>query len=172
MSTPDGSKFDVIFVGTSSGQLLKVVNSLAPKSIASTRTVIIEEIEVASFFLFVGIQMIIIFWQVAPQLLIKGVTVVRTAKGSGHVLVTTADQVATLTINIECVLVLVAKKLILFVVGINADHPQSDPVVSPLPLRQGKIMWPVRGSSGEHQSAKAKNISGRECKQKRKMNII
>ena len=169
MSTPDGSKFDVIFVGTSSGQLLKVVNSLAPKSIASTRTVIIEEIEVASFIV---IQMTIIFWQVAPQLLIKGVTVVRTAKGSGHVLVTTADQVATLTINIECVLVLVAKKLILFVVGINADHPQSDPVVSPLPLRQGKIMWPVRGTSGEHQSAKAKNISGRECKQKRKMNII
>ena len=105
MSTPDGSKFDVIFVGTSSGQLLKVVNSLAPKSIASTRTVIIEEIEVASFFLFVGIQMIIIFWQVAPQLLIKGVTVVRTAKGSGHVLVTTADQVANLTSKIECVLV-------------------------------------------------------------------
>ena len=47
MATPDGSKFDVIFVGTSSGQLLKAVNSLAPKSIASTRTVIIEEIEVA-----------------------------------------------------------------------------------------------------------------------------
>ena len=53
VSTPDGSKFDVIFVGTSSGQLLKAVNSLAPKSIASTRTVIIEEIEVtlASFSL-------------------------------------------------------------------------------------------------------------------------
>ena len=47
MSTPDGSKFDVIFVGTSRGQLLKAVNSLAPKSTASTRTVIIEEIEVA-----------------------------------------------------------------------------------------------------------------------------
>ena len=31
--------------------------------------------------------------QVAPEMLIKGVTVVRTAKGSGHVLVTTADQV-------------------------------------------------------------------------------
>ena len=31
--------------------------------------------------------------QVAPELLIKSVTVVRTAKGSGHVLVTTADQV-------------------------------------------------------------------------------
>jgi len=75
VSTPDGSKFDVIFVGTSSGQLLKAVNSLAPKSIASTRTVIIEEIEVA------------------PQLLIKGVKVVRTAKGSGHVLVTTADEI-------------------------------------------------------------------------------
>jgi semaphorin 6 len=75
VSTPDGSKFDVIFVGTSNGQLLKAVNSLAPKSIASTRTVIIEEIEVA------------------PELLIKGVTVVRTAKGSGHVLVTTADQI-------------------------------------------------------------------------------
>ena len=103
VSTPDGSKFDVIFVGTSSGQLLKVVNSLAPKSIATTRTVIIEEIEVASFIV---IQMTIIFWQVAPQLLIKGVTVVRTAKGSGHVLVTTADQVASLTIKINyCVLV-------------------------------------------------------------------
>jgi len=75
VATPDGSKFDVIFVGTSSGQLLKAVNSLAPKSIASTRTVIIEEIEVA------------------PELLIKSVTVVRTAKGSGHVLVTTADQI-------------------------------------------------------------------------------
>ena len=57
MATPDGSKFDVIFVGTSSGQLLKAVNSLAPKSIASTRTVIIEEIEVAvaSFFFFIAI---------------------------------------------------------------------------------------------------------------------
>jgi len=75
VSTPDGSKFDVIFVGTSRGQLLKAVNSLAPKSTASTRTVIIEEIEVA------------------PELLIKSVTVVRTAKGSGHVLVTTADQI-------------------------------------------------------------------------------
>ena len=52
MSTPDGSKFDVIFVGTSSGQLLKAVNSLAPKSIASTRTVIIEEIEVTLAFMF------------------------------------------------------------------------------------------------------------------------
>ena len=49
VSTPDGSKFDVIFVGTSRGQLLKAVNSLAPKSIASTRTVIIEEIEVRLF---------------------------------------------------------------------------------------------------------------------------
>ena len=34
--------------------------------------------------------------QVAPELLIKGVTVVKTAKGSGHVLVTTADQVFTI----------------------------------------------------------------------------
>ena len=34
--------------------------------------------------------------QVAPEMLIKGVTVVRTAKGSGHVLVTTADQVFTI----------------------------------------------------------------------------
>ena len=49
VSTPDGSKFDVIFVGTSRGQLLKAVNSLAPKSIASTGTVIIEEIEVRLF---------------------------------------------------------------------------------------------------------------------------
>ena len=34
--------------------------------------------------------------QVAPEMLIKGVTVVRTAKGSGHVLVTTAEQVFTI----------------------------------------------------------------------------
>ena len=30
VTTPDGSKFDVIFVGTSTGQLLKAVNSLSP----------------------------------------------------------------------------------------------------------------------------------------------
>ena len=55
----------------------------------------------------------------APELLIKGVKVVRTAKGSGHVLVTTADQV-----NLDmdmfdwgCILlicILLAKKLIYF----------------------------------------------------------
>ena len=65
VSTPDGSKFDVIFVGTSSGQLLKAVNSLAPKSIASTRTVIIEEIEVtlASFSLVITTITIIGRWR-------------------------------------------------------------------------------------------------------------
>ena len=45
---PDGSRFDVLFVGTSTGQLIKAVNSLAPKSRISTRTVIIEEIELMS----------------------------------------------------------------------------------------------------------------------------
>ena len=45
---PDGSRFDVIFVGTSTGQLIKAVNSLAPKSRITTRTVIIEEIELMS----------------------------------------------------------------------------------------------------------------------------
>ena len=69
VSTPDGSKFDVIFVGTSSGQLLKAVNSLAPKSIASTRTVIIEEIEVAlasfSLSLIVSKMTIICRWHLS-----------------------------------------------------------------------------------------------------------
>ena len=46
--TPDGSKFDVLYVGTSTGQLLKAVNSLSPKSVATTRPVIIEEIELMS----------------------------------------------------------------------------------------------------------------------------
>ena len=41
-----------------------------------------------------------IIWQVAPELLIKGVTVVRTAKGSGHVLVTTADQVTLNAVSV------------------------------------------------------------------------
>ena len=45
---PDGSRFDVLFVGSSTGQLIKAVNSLAPKSRISTRTVIIEEIELMS----------------------------------------------------------------------------------------------------------------------------
>ena len=96
MSTPDGSKFDVIFVGTSRGQLLKAVNSLAPKSTASTRTVIIEEIEVADPSIHTWLFQLLLS-QVAPELLIKSVTVVRTAKGSGHVLVTTADQVNNIT---------------------------------------------------------------------------
>ena len=66
VSTPDGSKFDVIFVGTSSGQLLKAVNSLAPKSIASTRTVIIEEIEVTlSLFVIVTKITIIGRWRLS-----------------------------------------------------------------------------------------------------------
>ena len=46
--TPDGSKFDVLYVGTSTGQLLKAVNSLSPKSVATTRPVIIEEMELMS----------------------------------------------------------------------------------------------------------------------------
>ena len=96
MSTPDGSKFDVIFVGTSRGQLLKAVNSLAPKSTASTRTVIIEEIEVVDPSIHTWLFHPLLP-QVAPELLIKSVTVVRTAKGSGHVLVTTADQVNNVT---------------------------------------------------------------------------
>jgi semaphorin 6 len=74
VTTPDGSKFDVIFVGTSTGQLLKAVNSLSPKSRISTRTVIIEEIEVISSS-------------------IKSVTVINTKKGKGHVLVTAAEEI-------------------------------------------------------------------------------
>ena len=74
VTTPDGSKFDVIFVGTSTGQLLKAVNSLSPKSRISTRTVIIEEIEVISSS-------------------IKSVTVINTKKGKGHVLVTAAAEI-------------------------------------------------------------------------------
>ena len=46
--TPDGSKFDVLYVGTDTGQLLKAVNSLSPKSVATTRPVIIEEMELMS----------------------------------------------------------------------------------------------------------------------------
>ena len=74
VTTPDGSKFDVIFVGTTSGQLLKAVNSLSPKSRISTRTVIIEEIEVISSS-------------------IKSVTVINTKKGKGHILVTSAEEI-------------------------------------------------------------------------------
>ena len=48
--------------------------------------------------------------------------------------------------------------------GINADHLQPDSVVSALPLRQGKILWTVCGTSGEHQSAEPTIISGRQCK--------
>ena len=77
VATPDGSTFDVIFVGTSTGQLLKAVNCLSPKSVTNTRTVIIEELEVAAS-------------------LIKSITVVRTAKGSGHVLVATRDTIRSL----------------------------------------------------------------------------
>ena len=46
--TPDGSKFDVLYVGTSKGQLLKAVNALSPKSVTTTRPIIIEEIELMS----------------------------------------------------------------------------------------------------------------------------
>ena len=51
---PDGSKFDVLFVGTSTGQLLKTVNSLSPKSQISARTVIIEEIDLMSNAIKIG----------------------------------------------------------------------------------------------------------------------
>ena len=51
---PDGSKFDVLFVGTSTGQLLKTVNSLSPKSQISTRTVIIEEIDLMAAAIKIG----------------------------------------------------------------------------------------------------------------------
>ena len=108
-----------------------------------------------------------IIWQVAPELLIKGVTVVRTAKGSGHVLVTTADQVTLNAVSVERKLILLGEKTDFggkknCFVGINADHLQPDSVISALPLRQGEILWTVRGSSGEHQSAEATNISGKE----------
>ena len=45
---PDGSRFDVIFVGSSTGHLLKAVNALSPVSVSSTRPVIIEEMELMS----------------------------------------------------------------------------------------------------------------------------
>ena len=51
---PDGSRFDVIFVGSSTGHLLKAVNSLSPKSRTTTRTVIIEEIELMSSSIKIG----------------------------------------------------------------------------------------------------------------------
>ena len=80
-------------------------------------------------------------------MLIKGVTVVRTAKGSGHVLVTTADQVFTifsLWLHFDrCIM------LFCCLCGwIKADHLQPDSLLSPFPLRQGEILWPVRRSSG------------------------
>lgn len=72
--TTDGSLFDVVFIGTSSGRLLKCVNSMAPKSTASARPVLIEEIEAMS----------------GP---IKKVKVVSTKKGAGHVLVVSSEEV-------------------------------------------------------------------------------
>jgi len=74
VATPDGSKFDVIFVGTSGGQLLKAVNSLSPKSRQSARPVIIEELA-------------------AVTGAVRSVTVVPTKKGGGHVLVAAAEEI-------------------------------------------------------------------------------
>ena len=48
VATPDGSRFDVLYVGTSTGHLLKAVNALSPVSVSSTRPVIIEEMELMS----------------------------------------------------------------------------------------------------------------------------
>jgi len=64
----------VIFVGTSTGQLLKAVTSPSPKTRISARTVLIEEIEVTSSA-------------------IRSVTVINTKKGEGHVLVTGAEEI-------------------------------------------------------------------------------
>jgi len=81
VAAPDGSKFDVIYVGTSSGVLLKAVNSLAPKSKIRARPVIIEEIEVME-----------------DQSSISQVSIVRSSKGKGHVLVTSADTIKSLNL--------------------------------------------------------------------------
>ena len=77
--SPDGSKFDVLFVGTSTGQLIKAVNSLSPKSRTTTRTVIIEEIELMT----------------SP---VKIVTVVNSKKGAGHVVVTSAVEMKSVSL--------------------------------------------------------------------------
>ena len=132
--------FDVIFVGTSRGQLLKAVNSLAPKTTASTRTVIIEEIEVADPSIHTWLFHPLLP-QVAPDLLIKSVTVVRTAKGSGHVLVTTADQVNNVSDAQDSQILLEQKK------AKNVCLP--DPLVRPLPVRQGENLRSVCRPSGK-----------------------
>ena len=46
VTATDGSAYDVLFVGTSNGRLLKAVNSVSYKSRKDPRTVIIEELEV------------------------------------------------------------------------------------------------------------------------------
>jgi len=81
VSTPDGSKFDIIFVGTSSGYLLKAVNSLAPKSKANAMTVIIEEIKVLS-----------------DSTAVSSITVVHSNKGNGHVVVSAPDIVKSFSL--------------------------------------------------------------------------
>ena len=100
-------------------------------------------------------------------MLIKGVTVVRTAKGSGHVLVTTADQVFTifsLWLHFDrCIM------LFCWLCGwIKADHLQPDSLLYPFPLRQGEILWPVRRSSG----AISSNVALTMCTSRKKWNWI
>ena len=46
VTAADGSAYDVLFVGTSNGRLLKAVNSVSYKSSKNPKTVIIEELEV------------------------------------------------------------------------------------------------------------------------------
>ena len=75
--SPDGSKFDILFVGTNTGQLLKAVNSMSPKSRSTTMTVIIEEIDLMA----------------SP---VKIVTVVNSKKGSGYVIVTSTEEMKSI----------------------------------------------------------------------------
>ena len=93
--TPDGSKYDVLYVGTSTGQLLKAVNALSPVSVSTTRPVIIEEVELMSGPVKKGESsegpMLSSHWCVS-------VRVVSTKKGPGHVIVTSAEEVKSVSL--------------------------------------------------------------------------
>lgn len=74
--TPDGSKYDVMFVGTSTGTLLKAINAASATSRTETRPVVIEEIEVFD-----------------SSVAVKDVTVANTNKGDGKVIVTSRTEI-------------------------------------------------------------------------------
>ena len=76
VGAPDGAKYDVMFVGTSTGHLLKAINAPAATSRTETRPVVIEEIEVFD-----------------KTVAVKDVTVANVKKGDGKVIVTSRTEI-------------------------------------------------------------------------------